>query len=681
MKIGRNDPCPCGSGKKYKKCCLNKETNPYGNSPYKGPPVLVGRDRYVNPEYIDFVYLRELDYNGDWEAFNRLSACPFLKADSNTIEDIIRCLKKFEWKHGVNLVDHLPPNILEKLKQEKKEKNRLESIVENFSELEKPSEAEQIEYVCANLILDVNTFNLKAYRKLEEIDYGLEDGLIEIVNCGKYDAPLSVGKGVAPNIAILALGRIGSEKAIDFLIGLLDADIDSEDLCDTIDEALIHIGTKALDALNKQVFARPVTYRNAAAGNIIFTIYERYGHDINELADIAFTILTTEEFAADLDLIDLAVFILEECDESVAITCLNEVLKVEGLSQYSCDIAGEIFEDMTGGYIDDEGDSIRLYQVDDEFDDELDDLDYDNEVVGNPLDILNAKEGMVDMLAWHVQKAMDAHGVETDNDREEFIQKVLRFEISFDNYGPETPKEEAALLSLKALDSDNDEARELAEEALRIYPDTVDAYVVLARIEDNMEKSFFYLNKGLEIGKRQLGADFFEKHKGRFWERIEARPYIRCKSAIFLILYFSGKLSKAIDHAKDIIELDRVDNLDIRRLLLTVLVQSGRYKECDDLLERYNEDTAWWHYNKALVTFLMEGDTENSRNYLLDAFECNKHVLKLILQRKPAEPCDGNQFIIGSENEAKDYFEFSYIAWLDNIDAIKWVEKIYNELI
>jgi hypothetical protein len=24
-KIGRNDPCPCGSGKKYKKCCMNKK--------------------------------------------------------------------------------------------------------------------------------------------------------------------------------------------------------------------------------------------------------------------------------------------------------------------------------------------------------------------------------------------------------------------------------------------------------------------------------------------------------------------------------------------------------------------------------------------------------------------------------------------------------------------------------
>ena len=24
MKIGRNDPCTCGSGKKYKKCCYGK---------------------------------------------------------------------------------------------------------------------------------------------------------------------------------------------------------------------------------------------------------------------------------------------------------------------------------------------------------------------------------------------------------------------------------------------------------------------------------------------------------------------------------------------------------------------------------------------------------------------------------------------------------------------------------
>ena len=29
-KVGRNDRCPCGSGRKYKHCCLNKKPEPLG---------------------------------------------------------------------------------------------------------------------------------------------------------------------------------------------------------------------------------------------------------------------------------------------------------------------------------------------------------------------------------------------------------------------------------------------------------------------------------------------------------------------------------------------------------------------------------------------------------------------------------------------------------------------------
>ena len=25
QRVGRNDPCPCGSGKKFKKCCMKRE--------------------------------------------------------------------------------------------------------------------------------------------------------------------------------------------------------------------------------------------------------------------------------------------------------------------------------------------------------------------------------------------------------------------------------------------------------------------------------------------------------------------------------------------------------------------------------------------------------------------------------------------------------------------------------
>ncbi len=47
-KIGRNDPCPCGSGKKYKKCCLGRQESPAVPAPAKTsadpaqPPELAG---------------------------------------------------------------------------------------------------------------------------------------------------------------------------------------------------------------------------------------------------------------------------------------------------------------------------------------------------------------------------------------------------------------------------------------------------------------------------------------------------------------------------------------------------------------------------------------------------------------------------------------------------------------
>ncbi|HSY28474.1 MAG TPA: SEC-C metal-binding domain-containing protein, partial [Burkholderiaceae bacterium] len=41
MKPGRNDPCPCASGKKYKKCCGqdHAETPPFKDEPQSAAPV------------------------------------------------------------------------------------------------------------------------------------------------------------------------------------------------------------------------------------------------------------------------------------------------------------------------------------------------------------------------------------------------------------------------------------------------------------------------------------------------------------------------------------------------------------------------------------------------------------------------------------------------------------------
>ena len=46
MKTGRNDPCPCGSGKKYKNCCLGKQSEPSQTLYYRR--LSEAHDRLVN---------------------------------------------------------------------------------------------------------------------------------------------------------------------------------------------------------------------------------------------------------------------------------------------------------------------------------------------------------------------------------------------------------------------------------------------------------------------------------------------------------------------------------------------------------------------------------------------------------------------------------------------------------
>jgi tetratricopeptide (TPR) repeat protein len=60
-KIGRNAPCPCGSGKKYKKCCLlNPDGRPKSVAPIKYRAVYTELDQLSN-SVVDLINQNELE--------------------------------------------------------------------------------------------------------------------------------------------------------------------------------------------------------------------------------------------------------------------------------------------------------------------------------------------------------------------------------------------------------------------------------------------------------------------------------------------------------------------------------------------------------------------------------------------------------------------------------------------
>ncbi len=92
LKIGRNDPCPCGSGRKYKKCCLGKDLPRFDNI----------KERYLREHKI---HLKE---KADIEAIKRAGALTIdtLRVVEEyirpgiTTDDIDGLVHKFITQHG-----------------------------------------------------------------------------------------------------------------------------------------------------------------------------------------------------------------------------------------------------------------------------------------------------------------------------------------------------------------------------------------------------------------------------------------------------------------------------------------------------------------------------------------------------------------------------------------------------
>ena len=74
-KTGRNDPCPCGSGKKYKQCCLSKTTLAFSGSEKLDTPWSRQRDasdrltadlgRTLKRDFADAALDAWVDFNQD----------------------------------------------------------------------------------------------------------------------------------------------------------------------------------------------------------------------------------------------------------------------------------------------------------------------------------------------------------------------------------------------------------------------------------------------------------------------------------------------------------------------------------------------------------------------------------------------------------------------------------------
>lgn len=241
----------------------------------------------------------------------------------------------------------------------------------------------------------------------------------------------------------------------------------------------------------------------------------------------------------------------------------------------------------------------------------------------------------------------------------------------------QSPKERAQDLAYEAWEQQDPKKRsKLAQDALLLDPDCVDAYNVLAEsIASTPKEMAYYYQKGMLAGERAFGASFFEEHKGHFWLYTPTRPYMRAKKGYAEACAEMHQMTEAIKHYEELLVLNPNDNQGVRELLALAYLEIEDWNAAHELLERYEDGSAAANFNRVLVEYARNRRATELQQLVRSAIAHNRHVVPYLLGKKRL-PREMPPYIgYGDENEAIVYAMTHAHLWKVRPELLQLLER------
>src|SRR5690625_609422 len=263
----------------------------------------------------------------------------------------------------------------------------------------------------------------------------------------------------------------------------------------------------------------------------------------------------------------------------------------------------------------------------------------------------------------NLEKVLSEQEFDTLEEADDFINHMLHNDHEFEAT-PLTPRDQAQDLLYDARETHGIKRKNLIEEALSIYPNSSDAYLLLAE-DANSELEFgANLKKAVQVGEKDLGKAFFLENKGHFWMMIETRPYMRAKAMYAEYLYKIGDEKKAFQQYEEMLRLNPNDNQGIRYILLTMYIETAQYKKAQELINEFSDEgTAIFLFNKILVDYFINGFTNQTKNFIKEANKQNPFIKDYLLGNKKAPSEHFSHIGFGDETEAIVYVQENIHLW------------------
>lgn len=217
----------------------------------------------------------------------------------------------------------------------------------------------------------------------------------------------------------------------------------------------------------------------------------------------------------------------------------------------------------------------------------------------------------------------------------------------------------------------------LAKKALKQYPYSPDAYLILAEEERTPEGAMKLLKQGIEAGERDLGEPFFRENEGYFWGLTETRPYMRVKYNYADLCWNHGDIAEAQRQLEHILRLNPGDNMGARYLLLAVYLHEDQLEHAERLLDKYGDEAgAAFLYDRLVLEYKKNGTASAKLKMAYrSALNANPHVPKFLTGERNIPDTMPEYYGIGDENEAIEYVASHAKLWIKLPKLIRWMSK------
>jgi tetratricopeptide (TPR) repeat protein len=252
----------------------------------------------------------------------------------------------------------------------------------------------------------------------------------------------------------------------------------------------------------------------------------------------------------------------------------------------------------------------------------------------------------------------------------EFVGKTL----DRAKYPPRNPLEQATELCFDAIDAKGRRQLQLIRQALAIYPDCAEAYVLLGERQSDTAKASDLYAQGVAAGERALGKQRFEEDAGQFWGQGDTRPYMRARFGLAQTLAATGRLPEAMAHYRELLRLNPGDNQGVRYLYLPALLELGEDAEAARYMKQAPpEGSATWAYTRALLAFRLGGDCPAARDELAKALDVNPAVPDALLSEDGSSQLPAS-YAPGSMEEALVCAREVVAAYSKTPGALAWLK-------